>query len=245
MGIDCGSGGEGEKDGYSRLDLVKHTLKTIIHSLTDEDEISIITFNTVADVLVPRTKLTDANKQDLDSRIDLLNPGGQTNIWDGMRKALEAISNISEKDINVEIYLLTDGEPNINPPGDLVKTVEDSMKKNCHSKEIFPVINTFGYGYSLDSTMLYNMARAGDGIFGFIPDATMVGTVFINSLGNSLIGVDFPGRDNTAVQEILLRFNSVLSYLLGKASPEEKQENLNEFVQYLRTLVIHTRWRIV
>ena len=241
MGIDCGSGGEGEQDGYSRLDLVKHTLKTIIHSLTSEDEISIITFNTVADILVPRTKLTDANKQSLDDRVDMLNAGGQTNIWDGMRKAIEAISNISEKDINVEIYLLTDGEPNINPPGDLVTTVADSMKKNCHSKGIYPVINTFGYGYSLDSTMLYNMARVGDGIFGFIPDATMVGTVFINSLGNSLVGVDFPGKDNTAVRNILLRFTADLVYLLGEASPDMKQEKLANFVKYLREFVIDAR----
>eukprot|EP01034_Spumella_vulgaris_P036188 gene36188-44638_t len=35
--------------------------------------------------------------------------------------------------------------------------------------------------------MLFNIAKVGNGIFGFIPDSTMVGTVFINALSHSLL----------------------------------------------------------
>jgi len=45
-------------------------------------------------------------------------------------------------------------------------------------------INTFGFGYSLDSELLLNIAKEANGTFGFIPDGLIVGTNFINSLAN-------------------------------------------------------------
>jgi hypothetical protein len=35
--------------------------------------------------------------------------------------------------------------------------------------------------------LLSRLATAGQGVFGFIPDSTMVGTIFINALSNSLL----------------------------------------------------------
>ena len=237
MGIACGlNSGTGENDGYSRLDLVKHTLNTIIHSLTSLDEICIITFSTVASILCQRTKLTEENKEILEEKVKLLRNDGQTNIWDSMRLAFESIKTVTDKYFNIEIYLLTDGEPNINPPGDLVTTVANCMEKVCHTAEIFPTINTFGYGYNLDSTMLYNMARISNGIFGFIPDSTMVGTIFINSLSNSLVGSDYPQKNNGKLKEILRTFTDMLRSLWDKNELwDKKSAKLNNFVEYLKS----------
>lgn len=244
MGIGCGSNASGENDGYSRLDLVKHTLNTIIHSLTSVDQICIITFSTIAELFAQNTMLTDSNKVLLQERVKQLEAGGQTNIWDSMRLALDHVSLFTNNSYNVEIYLLTDGEPNINPPGDLVVTIQDYMYKKCTNK--LPIINTFGYGYNLDSTMLYNMARVGNGIFGFIPDSTMVGTVFINALSNSMVGEDYEQRSNPIANSILLRFVSLLETLREGGTPLNasnssinKQGLLREFVNYLESLPLN------
>jgi hypothetical protein len=46
-------------------------------------------------------------------------------------------------------------------------------------------VNTFGFGYSLQSTMLLNVATVGGGMFCFIPDAKIVGTNFVNAIANA------------------------------------------------------------
>ena len=65
------------------------------------------------------TNCSDDNKDFLKERIKRLDPEGQTNIWDALRLTLDQIAAENElvNDYNVQIYLLTDGEPNINPPG--------------------------------------------------------------------------------------------------------------------------------
>ncbi|RYH14993.1 VWA domain-containing protein [archaeon] len=60
--------GSREQEGFSRLDLVKHTLNTIIMSLSRYDQICIVKFSTSASVYIPLTRLTEACKPDLIAR---------------------------------------------------------------------------------------------------------------------------------------------------------------------------------
>jgi hypothetical protein len=53
-------------------------------------------------------------------------------------------------------------------------------------KQLPGIINTFGFGYNLDSKLLDEIAILGNGSYCFIPDASFVGTIFINSLANFL-----------------------------------------------------------
>jgi len=48
------------------------------------------------------------------------------------------------------------------------------------------LIHTFGFGSTLDTDLMYDIARFGKGLFTLIPDAGYVGNVFINSLSNVL-----------------------------------------------------------
>merc|ERR1712176_652641 len=48
-------------------------------------------------------------------------------------------------------------------------------------------VNTFGFGYNIDSELLCDVARFGQGSYAFIPDCGFVGTVFVNTLGNVLV----------------------------------------------------------
>lgn len=44
----------------------------------------------------------------------------------------------------------------------------------------------FGYGYSLDTKLLTAITQLGGGCYGFIPDCSMVGTIFVNFLSHAL-----------------------------------------------------------
>lgn len=49
----------------------------------------------------------------------------------------------------------------------------------------FPAtISTFGFGYSLESGLLKSIAEIGGGSYAFIPDAGMIGTVFVHAVAN-------------------------------------------------------------
>jgi len=45
-------------------------------------------------------------------------------------------------------------------------------------------IHTYGFGYKLDTKLLNALAQRASGTFAFIPDSSMVGTIFVNSLSN-------------------------------------------------------------
>lgn len=44
----------------------------------------------------------------------------------------------------------------------------------------------FGYGYSLDTKLLAALTELGGGCYGFIPDCSMIGTIFVNYLSHTL-----------------------------------------------------------
>lgn len=252
MGSACGQNANGESDGYNRLDLVKHTLNTIITSLTDQDKICIIKFSTVAEMFAQLTYCSESNKKLLIERIKNIQPDGQTNIWDALRLCLDCIAGQgSEADeFNTEVYLLTDGEPNINPPGPIVDTMKNYIRLKLKDVTEKPKISTFGYGYNLDSKLCYDLSQASQGIFGFIPDSTMVGTVFINALSQSLVGVSYDydavnsdSKDNVieipVFDEVVNKTVAMLNQMVSvpiRAIPD--QNVVLDFCNYITTLKI-------
>jgi hypothetical protein len=173
-----------ESSGLSRLDLVKHTLNTIVHSLNENDMICIIQFNNIATVCSDFIKLTEVNKNIVLNNIKKLSADGMTNLWSGIHLGLTKLKDYYNLDMNVSMLIMTDGVSNNDPPRGIISSLKDYLALNNMK---FP-INTFGYGYNIDSTLLNEIALLGLGLFGFIPDATMVGTVFINMLANIING---------------------------------------------------------
>lgn len=172
-----------EDSNLSRLDLVKHSVKTIINVLNPNDMVGLITFSNNASLKMGFKPMNDHNKKEALKTVDGLHTEGMTNIWDGLRLALDETKKLTE-DINVNIILLTDGEPNVNPPRGIIDSLSDKLK-TVNIKQSFR-INTFGFGYSLDSELLTNISHFGSGTYGYIPDCSMVGTIFVNWVANVL-----------------------------------------------------------
>ncbi|KAG8949714.1 hypothetical protein FRC04_008254 [Tulasnella sp. 424] len=82
------------------------------------------------------------------------------------------------------IFLLTDGLPNVEPPRGHIPMLKLYLESQPSDKTKF-TINTFGFGYSLDSKLLNEIAKIGNGHFGFIADSGMVGTNFVHAVANT------------------------------------------------------------
>jgi hypothetical protein len=172
----------GECDDLSRLNLACHSITTIIESLSDNDEIGIISFNHIANINLQMTKMNENGKTIAKMVINSLQASGTTNIYDGLKRSFELLTTITNNNNN-SIVLLTDGESNADPPNGILQTLQnrfDLAKMKPFS------LNTFGFGYDINSILLNDIATNYNGIFGFIPDCSMVGTVFINFIANLL-----------------------------------------------------------
>ena len=173
-----------ESSGLTRIDLVKHTLNTFVHSLSDNDMICIIKFSNNAYVVSDFIKLNRNGKNITIENIKKIQPDGMTNMWAGIKLGIDKIASVFNNDYNISMILMTDGVSNSDPPRGIISTLEEYIK----IKNINFSINTFGYGYNIDSLLLGNIAKMCNGIFGFIPDATMVGTIFINMISSIING---------------------------------------------------------
>lgn len=169
-----------ENHGFTRLDLVKHGVNTMANLLNENDSLAIISFSTAARVAMPPTLMNDAGRTKVKSSLVTIHPDSQTNIWDAIRVAAQIANRPEMAERNIVGMLLTDGFPNVNPPRGIVPTLKSLPMKNPWT------FHTFGFGYQLDSKLLQDIAEWGHGLFGFIPDCSMVGTVFINFLANML-----------------------------------------------------------
>jgi len=91
------------------------------------------------------------------------------------------------------VMLLTDGTPNRNPDAGIMPTMEEYLTMPANLGMI-AAINTFGFGYNLDSALLQQMAALGKGMYSFIPDSGFVGTAFIHSVANCLVSLGGPAE---------------------------------------------------
>lgn len=183
---------DGEGDKFSRLDLVKHAMKTLATLLNAEftatqSSLALISFSSAAQLLMPMTKMDDVGLNSATAVINSLRTDGATNIWDGLRQALMQAEQVIQRNpaANIQILLLTDGEPSSNllPPLGIKSTLQRKM--NALKGKV--TISTFGFGYSLDTDLLESICILGNGTYGFIPDCSMVGTVFINWAAKALL----------------------------------------------------------
>ena len=176
---------EEEDFGISRLGLVKHALKTVASTMNKEDKMSLITFDNKARLVLEATEVDDTGKKIIFDEIGEMYPGGLTNIWDSLRIGMIEAQKYNE--YNTCLMLFTDGEPNINPPMGIIPTLKEAISD---IKNVKFTISTFAFGYNVDSQLMEEIAEIGNGIYGYCPDYSMVGTIFTNYMANILTTIE-------------------------------------------------------
>ena len=174
--------GESESYGLTILDVVKHANRAIIENMESFDKLTIIAYSSSARVVLQSEYMDDSGKQKAHTSLDTMYPNGSTNLWDGLHTGLSILAEDNSIK-NSSIFILTDGQPNIIPPRGHLPMLQNFQDEH---PELHCSINTFGFGYNLDSQLLLDLSVNGNGIYGFIPESSFVGTIFVHALANVL-----------------------------------------------------------
>ncbi|KPM39610.1 hypothetical protein AK830_g6942 [Neonectria ditissima] len=167
-----------ENTGLSVLDLTKHAARTIIETMNENDRLGIVTFSGKAKAVQPLIPMTDANKEVSRKNVTKMHPMDATNLWHGILESLKLFKTAGSSSKVPAVMILTDGMPNhMCPPAGYVPKIR-AMGQLPAS------LHTFGFGYSLRSGLLKSIAEIGSGNYAFIPDAGMIGTVFVHAVAN-------------------------------------------------------------
>lgn len=137
-----------------------------------------MTFSSGSRVLQPLVPITAANKEKAEATIEKMRVEACTNLWHGLKDGIKLFKNGSDTGRVPAVMVLTDGVPNyMYPPQGYVPALKALGN-------IVPSIHTFGFGYTLRSGLLKSIAEFGRGNYSFIPDAGIIGTVFVHAIAN-------------------------------------------------------------
>jgi Mg-chelatase subunit ChlD len=166
------SGSMAEADKISR---VKLALLALVSQLRDTDTLSIVVFDTDAQVLLPARSLVD--KEYVRQLIRGIAPGGSTNIHSGLMLGYHEVRKNYRKDATNRVILLTDGIANRGETAP-EKIARDSLRFNDQGIDL----STIGVGLDLNKDLLRELSKSGRGLFHFVADAEDIEKVFIKEL---------------------------------------------------------------
>ncbi|KAI2465842.1 hint-domain-containing protein [Annulohypoxylon bovei var. microspora] len=168
-----------ENFGLSILDMVKHAARTILSTLGEGDRLGIVTFSKDATIIQKLLSMTPGNKKLTESNIEVMAPDSLTNLWHGLQKGVDLFEGKEDTGRVPAVMILTDGMPNFLCPA------QGYVPKIRSIWEHLPAtIHTFGFGYNIKSGLLKSIADIGSGNYAFIPDAGMIGTVFVHAVAH-------------------------------------------------------------
>jgi Mg-chelatase subunit ChlD len=225
------SGSMAEADKISR---VKSALLALVSQLRDTDTLSIVVFDTEAQVLLPARSLADRGY--VRRLIRDIAPGGSTNIHEGLMLGYQEARKNYRKDATNRVILLTDGIANrgeINPE----KIAQDSLRFNDQGIDL----STIGVGQDLNKDLLRELAKSGRGLFHFVADAEDIEKVFIKEVQSLVSPVAYEPNVDVAYDPAL-ELEQVYGYepQLRKSGVKIKLDNMNHGL----TQVVLLRFRL-
>jgi Ca-activated chloride channel family protein len=171
----------------ARIEKVKIAAHQIIDNLTENDFISVVTFNDRSETIIEATLVKD--KPSLKAKVSLITPSGGTEIVKGLEEGARQCRKFSEQKLVNHIILLTDG----HTFGDQDAAIElaDAMALEGIG------ISAMGLGHDWNDHFLDNLASRTGGSSAYINSAGAV-VRFLNNHVRSLVNA-FSDRMTLAV----------------------------------------------
>jgi Ca-activated chloride channel family protein len=155
----------------SKLARAKEAACWAIRRLEKKDIVTVVTYDSTVQVLVPATKLSD--KDELCRKIGRIEADGSTAIFAGVSKGAAELRKFIDRNRVNRIILLSDGLANVGPqtPGELGQLGASLSKEGI-------AVSTMGLGLDYNEDLMAALARRSDGNHIFIEKADELAEVF-------------------------------------------------------------------
>lgn len=162
--IDTSSSMEGEAIVAARTAAVE-----LVGTLRDGDRLSVVTFDSRAQLVVPAIEIDDDTRAEALEAIEAIVARGTTDLAAGLCTALDDLEPMASGGRVTRLVLLSDGVPND------ASTV-GWLGERARAAQI--TITSLGLGLDYDEVLLDALARATGGTFTYVEDATALAAAF-------------------------------------------------------------------
>ncbi len=163
----------------AKLAAAKEAAVMALRRLGDRDIVSIITYDSTVDVLVPATRLRDMDH--IIAAIRGIQAGGNTALFAGVSKGAAEVRKFLDAHHINRILLLSDGKANVGPSSpDALARLGVSL-----GHEEIPV-TTIGLGLDYNEDLMSRLAMRSDGYHYFAQEAGELAGIFDAELGRAL-----------------------------------------------------------
>lgn len=142
---------------------------TLLEGLRDGDVLSVVTFGSASQVLVPNTVLGPDTRPQIRTAIEAMAATGTTDLAGGLRASLAQLQGQARAGEINRMVLVSDGVP--NDPSPLATLAQQARGAGIS-------ITALGLGLEYHETLLGQIAQASGGTFHFVEDPAEVAAVF-------------------------------------------------------------------
>lgn len=155
----------------SKIEEARRGAIEAVKRLGPNDIVSVITYDSTVQVLVPATKLTD--KAAVCQKISQIKAGGRTALFAGVSKGAAEIRKFLDKERVNRVVLLSDGKANIgaSSPSELGNLGASLKKENI-------TVSTMGLGLDYNEDLMLKLASRSGGNHIFVEDAEQLASIF-------------------------------------------------------------------
>ncbi len=163
-----------DKSGSMQGEKIQQAVNGAIDALSllgPNDIVSVITYDSTVNVLVPATKLTD--REAVTAAIRSISAGGNTALFAGVSKGAAEVRKFLDKERVNRVILLSDGLANVGPSaaGELGALGATLLEENIS-------VSTLGLGLGYNEDLMVALAGKSGGNHQFIEEATELADVF-------------------------------------------------------------------
>lgn len=170
----------GSMSGGNRLEMLKDALYLMINQMKKQDTVGIVVYSTDARLVLEPTEARYQRK--IKQAIAALQPENNTNIEAGIELAYRMANKAWDPERNNRIILCSDGVANVG-----VTNAERMMKDVSAAAKQGIYLNTVGVGMgNYNDVTLEELARQGQGQYGYINSLQDAKTLFVDRLLSSL-----------------------------------------------------------
>jgi Ca-activated chloride channel family protein len=164
------------------LEAVRAGLLKMVETLNQKDSITLVTYSDVASVVLTSDPSTDPDRRLLREALLSLQAQGGTNIYSGLRLALDEVARQQGNDRQNRVLFLSDGQ---------ATSGLTSRERIVRLGEAYAAdgigITTIGVGENFDIELMERLSETGAGNFYFLEDADAVEEVFVEEVNTFMV----------------------------------------------------------